>query len=126
MSTKQTVQKRTPIDIVIWIITIVLIGLGVWANEHFSYIDISLRLIGWLVLVLLASVVALQSHQGKAIWKFMQDARTELRRVVWPTRKETVQTTMLVVGMVILLGLVIWGIDTILLHLMGWLTGQRG
>jgi preprotein translocase subunit SecE len=126
MSNKQPVQKRTSVGIVVWMVIVALIACGVWANEYFNYIDVSLRLIGWLVLVIVICVIALQSHQGKTIWSFAQDARTELRRVVWPTRKETLQTTMLVIGMVVLLGLIIWGIDTVLLHLMGLLTGQRG
>ncbi len=125
-SKQQPVPKKTLMDIVIWVVTLGLIGAGIWANDYYNYIDVSLRLIGWLVLIIVAAVLALQSHQGKAILHFVRASRTELRRVVWPTRQETVQTTLIVLGAVILLGLIIWGIDTILLHVMGWLTGQRG
>ncbi len=126
MNNKQPVQKRTSVDTAIWIVTIILIGAGLWANQHFNYIDLSLRLIAWLVLAIVIVFLVLQSHQGKALLEFARESRIELRRVVWPSRQETVRTTLLVIGMIILVGLIIWGIDTILLHVVGWLAGQRG
>lgn len=126
MSTKQAVEKTTMMDKVMLTISILLIIAGIWANEYYITVDLSLRLIAWLVLLIVAGFIALQSRPGRAFWQFLRSARMELRRVVWPTRQETVQTTMIVVGLVILLGLIIWGIDTALLHIMGWLVGQRG
>jgi preprotein translocase subunit SecE len=49
----------------------------------------------------------------------------EMRKVVWPTREETMQTTLVVAGMVIILALLLWGMDSLLVWLIGWLTGQR-
>ena len=122
--TNKVILAKTPIDIALWSLVVVLCGVAIWANQHFNYVDLSLRLIGWLVLLIVMVVIALQTHQGKALLQFTKEARNELRRVVWPTRQETVQTTLLVLGLVILLGLIIWGIDSILLHVVGWLVGQ--
>lgn len=122
--TNKVMPAKTPFDIALWVVVVVLCGVGIWANQHFNYIDLSWRLIGWLVLLIVMVVIALQTHQGKALLEFTKESRNELRRVVWPTRQETVQTTLLVLGLVILLGLIIWGIDSILLHVVGWLVGQ--
>ena len=56
------------------------------------------------------------SRQGQALWGFMQDARTETRKVVWPTRQETVRTTLLVFVVVTLVAVFLWLLDILL----GW------
>lgn len=68
--------------------------------------------------------VSLQSYQGKAFWQFVQTARVELRKVVWPNRQETMQVTLVVIVMVLVLGLFFWGLDSILGMLTRWLTGH--
>lgn len=58
--------------------------------------------------------------QGRALVKLFGEARGELRRMVWPTRPETAQTTLLVMIVVAVLGMVLWGMD----YLLGLATGQ--
>ncbi len=58
-----------------------------------------------------AAVIALQSAQGRAAWEFSKGARTELRKVVWPSRKETFQATVAVIAIVILVALFLWIVD---------------
>ena len=82
------------------------------------------------VLVLLGAVavtvvIAMQSEPGRAAWEFTKEARQELRKVVWPTRKETTQMTLVVVAMVILVSLFLWVVDWGLLAAVKALTGQR-
>jgi len=60
--------------------------------------------------------IALQTDQGRTLWNFVQDAQIEVRKVVWPTRQETIQTTFLVFIVVIITALILWGLDTLL----GW------
>lgn len=126
MNMKQPMQNGALINRMWLAAAVLLIVVGIWANEHYNYVDFSLRLIGWVVLFVVAALVVYQSASGKQFWQFVQASRNELRRVVWPTRKETLQMTGLVIVMVIVLGLIIWGIDSVLLHVIGWLTGQRG
>ena len=49
--------------------------------------------------------------------QFMQQVRAETAKVVWPTRQETMQTTMIVLLVVVVAGLILWGLDTGL----GWI-----
>lgn len=82
------------------------------------------RVVGLLVVMAMAAALALQSTQGQAAWVFMKEARTEVRRVVWPTRKDAAQTTLMILLTVIVFGLLLWGLDTVLLLIVRMLTGQ--
>jgi preprotein translocase subunit SecE len=46
--------------------------------------------------------------------QYLSDVRAEMKKVVWPTRRETTTTTMVVFGMVIIISLFLWLVDTIL------------
>ena len=48
---------------------------------------------------------------GKILWSYFQNSRTELRKVVWPTRVETMQTTLIVSIVVIVAGVFLWFLD---------------
>lgn len=78
------------------------------------------RTLAWVGVILLAVGFCLTTQAGRSFWKMFGEARTEIRRVVWPTRPETVQTTLLVMATVAVLGLVLWGMDSVL----GWVTTQ--
>ena len=123
---QQETKKKAPLNFVLWLVVLALFVVGVWTNYHYQMIDSSLRTIAWIVLVLAALVVAYFTTQGKQCWQFAKEARNELRKVVWPTRPETVQTTLIVIGLVILLSLIIWGLDSVLLWAIAFLTGHRG
>ena len=65
-----------------------------------------------IVSVLAAAAITLTSAPGQAAWQFAVGARTEVRKVVWPTRRETVQGTLVVIVMVIVIGIYLWLLDT--------------
>ncbi|MDD3609050.1 MAG: preprotein translocase subunit SecE [Halothiobacillaceae bacterium] len=63
---------------------------------------------------------------GKGLWAFARDSRSEVRKMVWPTRQETVQTTLVVLLVVVLIGLFLWLVDSLLMWAVRGLTGQGG
>ena len=69
--------------------------------------------------------LALQTELGRGAWNFTKEAQIELRKVVWPTRKETVQVTLVVVVMVLAVSIFLWLVDWGLLAAVKALTGQR-
>ncbi|QLH42321.1 MAG: preprotein translocase subunit SecE [Coxiellaceae bacterium] len=109
-----------------WLLALILLIGGIVANYYYRDVAWAIRAAIGIVLLCLIAIVALQTTQGKAIWQFAKDARLELRKVVWPTRQETIQTTMIVIAMVVVVSLLLWGIDSILMWGVSWLTGQRG
>jgi preprotein translocase subunit SecE len=84
------------------------------------------RVLGLLAATGLAVVIALQTEVGRAGWGFGIESRNEIRRVVWPTRKETTQTTLVVFVVVIVVAIVLWLLDMALLGSVQWLTRQGG
>ena len=109
-----------------WFAVTALIIAGIIANNYYNDQPWPLRLLGWLVLLGIIAAIALQTQLGKQLLNFTRESRMELRKVYWPTRQETVQTTIFVVVMVVVLALILWGVDSILMFVIGWLTGQRG
>ena len=100
-----------------WLLVSLLVAVGVIGNIYFDDQSLLYRVIGLLVLAAVAGFVALQTSQGAAFWKLAKEARAEIRKVVWPTRQESTQTTLIVVAVVLLMALILWGLDT----LIGWL-----
>ena len=106
-----------PLNIVLWAASVVIVMAAVYANSYFGGESLLYRVLGLLAASVVAALIAFQTVQGKAFWLLLKGARTEIRKVVWPTRQETVQTTLIVSLVVIVAGLLLWGLDTLL----GWL-----
>jgi preprotein translocase subunit SecE len=108
------------------VMSVALVVIGIWAFYFFAGYSLLLRVIGLLVLAGGAAAIALTTHPGRQLWRFAIDARMEVRKVVWPTRQETIQTTLIVMVMVFLLGLLLWLFDMVLMSILRFLTGQGG
>jgi len=93
-----------------------------WFAEH----SLLLRVLGLLAVAGVALFVGSQTLVGGRALGFLSDARTEVRKVVWPTRQETLQTALIVFGVVIFMGIVLWLLDMLLLWAVRLLTGQGG
>src|SRR6266480_4855917 len=94
-----------------------LVG-GVWGYYHFS--DLALVLGG----LVGAGVVARFTAQGRELFAFSQEAWQEGGKVSWPTRKETIQTTLVVFAFVVIMALVLFAIDSTLAWLVKLATGR--
>lgn len=126
MVLKSEDQGEMRLDWLKWSVAIVLILAGVVGNHYYSEVSMPLRMLGWLVTLAVAGFIISKTQKGRWVIEFFRDSRAELRKVVWPTREETMQTTLVVAAMVIILALILWGMDGVLVWLIGWLTGQRG
>ena len=84
------------------------IAVAIGAFYYYAEQSLLLRVIGLLVAVGVSVFIAMQSEHGRTAAAFMRDARTEVRKVVWPTRKETAQVTLIVVALVITVALFLW------------------
>ena len=104
----------------------VVLVAGIYGFYHFAAYSALLRVVGLLVTAGIAAAIALQTAQGRRLWEFAGDARTEVRKVVWPTRQETIQTTLVVIVMVLILGIILWLFDMMLMGILRQLTGQGG
>ncbi len=104
---------------------LLLVG-AIYAFYHFEEQLLVVRVLGLLAVAGIAVFVAAQSSTGKSIMGFISGAQSEVRRVVWPTRAETTQTTLAVLVIVLIMGILLWLFDMVLLAAIQMLTGQGG
>jgi preprotein translocase subunit SecE len=84
-----------------------------------------LRGIAVVVGLIAGAGVFFTSSSGKNLWQFFRAAYNELLRVVWPSRKETTQMTLVVFAFVVIMSLFLWAVDktlefTLFDLLLGW------
>jgi preprotein translocase subunit SecE len=95
-------------------IAALLIAAAVWGFYYLAASPMIARLGVILAGVLLAAAVAWTSEPGKRFYAYSQEGIAETKKVVWPSRKDTVQTTGIVVAFVIVMALFLWIVDAIL------------
>ena len=105
-------------------LAVFLLAGAIFAFYHFEEQLLVLRVLGLLAVAGISVFIAAQSKFGKGILGFISGAQTEVRRVVWPTRTETIQTTLAVIVIVLLVGIFLWLLDMVLLRAVQLLTGQ--
>jgi preprotein translocase subunit SecE len=117
-------EQPTFVDTAKLALSVVIVVAGLVGYYYFADSSTLLRVLGVIVALAVGAVVAMTSLQGRVLWKFMQGARVELNKVVWPTREETIQTTLVVLVVALLGGVFFWLLDTFLLWLTTRITGQ--
>lgn len=113
-------DKQHRLDVLKWVAVTVIVGGAIFANHYFKAEPLLYRVLGLLVLGALAAFIALRTERGIAFWELAKGARVEAGRVVWPTRQERNQTTLIVLGFILVMALLLWGLDT----LFGWLAAM--
>ncbi len=111
-------------DYIKWTVAGAILILGI-ASGYAEQIPYFVRIVTVVLSFMLATFVASTTVYGKQAWAFVIGAKNEARKVIWPTRQETVQATIVVMIMVLIMSIVFWGIDTLLFKIMAWITGQE-
>jgi preprotein translocase subunit SecE len=124
MSDKVEQQSGTSsLDTIKWLLVAVLVGVAVWGNSFYSEVSPLYRALAVVGLAVVAAFFALQTEQGKAFNQLRKDSMVELRKVVWPTRQETLQTTLVVVLFVAVVAVILFLMDWVLNGLVSWFIG---
>jgi preprotein translocase subunit SecE len=123
MTTKtETPNSLHNADTTKWIAAGALLAIGLVGFYYFSQTPLLMRVVALLGLGGVAGFLVLQTVKGQAAWNFTQAAQLEIRKVVWPTKQETLQTTGVVVLMALVMAIMIWIIDSLLFSLVKFLT----
>ena len=126
MVAKAEIEESGKLDTLKMMVAIALLIGGIVQFYYFEDESQLYRVLALLGFVAMAGGVLYTTRMGYGAWTFARDARMEVRKVVWPTRQETVQTTLMVVVMVFLVGLMLWLMDMFLRWAVFFLTGQGG
>ena len=116
MTTQVESSGGNSLDVVKWVVVLALLVGASLGNHYGTDISPWLRIAGMVVVALVALGLALTTAKGRSFIELLKEARIEARKIVWPTKQETWQTTLIVAGVVLLTSLLLWGIDS----LFGW------
>jgi len=125
MNTKTDTVTRS-VDPLKWLLIVFLLGSGLFSFYYFEQYSLLGRVIGLLAIISLAAWIALTTEKGRQTKEFFKETHLEVRRVVWPTRQETIQMTGIVLIMVLIVSLIIWLVDSLLMWIVRFFTGQGG
>lgn len=126
MNATNTEGQSGSMDRVKWIIIIGLLAGAVVGNHIYGEeISVLIRVIGVLAAVGVAAAISTQTEKGRTAVSFAKESRLEIRKVVWPTRKEATNTTLIVLAATAFMALVLWGLDGVLVRVVGFITGIR-
>ena len=101
------------------ILSIIVLLAGMVLFYYFSDIRLFYRVLGMISVLILSGYIGYQSDFGKLVYTYVTDSRVELKKVTWPTKQETTQTTLGVIVVVIIVGILLWLFDMLL----GWAIG---
>jgi len=119
-------EQATFVDTVKLALAVLILLAGLVSYYYFANSPVLVRALGVVLAVAAAFGVLFTSFQGQLLWKFIQGARIELRKVVWPTREETIQTTLVVLVFALIGGVFFWLLDLVLLFVTSKITSQGG
>jgi preprotein translocase subunit SecE len=115
MKGKAETGKPPIVNTLLLSIATVLLIAAVGAYYWFQDLAITpVRVVALIAVAGIASFIAAQSDSGAAFFRFLKEADIERRKVVWPTHQETLQTSLMVIIVVILISLFLAGIDWLL------------
>ena len=104
--------------IAIAVLILGIVGFYYYENESQLY-----RVLGVVFAVIVAIAISATTNLGQNLIGFGREARMEVRKVVWPTRQETLQTTFMVIVAVIIIGIFLWLIDMVFAEAIQLVTG---
>lgn len=119
----KTETQSSSMDTVKLSVSAVLLVAAIAAFYLLGAQPVWMRLLALLGILGVAIFVFVQATVGQKLKHFFQAAVIEVRRVVWPSRQETMQTTLVIIGAVFVMSLFMWGVDSILFMLVRWVTG---
>jgi preprotein translocase subunit SecE len=115
--TETNIEEKSSKSYLILSIGMLLTGMVLF--YYFSDIRLFYRVLGMISVLILSGYIGYQSDFGKLVYSYITDSKVELKKVTWPTKQETTQTTLGVIFVVIVVGILLWLFDMLL----GWAIG---
>ena len=101
------------------IVSIIVLISGMILFYYFNDVRLFYRVLALISVVILSGFIGYQSDFGKLVYSYISESKVEIKKVTWPTKQETTQTTLGVIAVVIIVGILLWLFDMLL----GWAIG---
>ena len=118
-------QPSGSLDSAKWVLVFLILAGVVFGNYYFGELSVLIRAVAAVAGIVIAIFIAMQTEKGQNSVSFAKEARTEVRKVVWPTRQEAVQTTGIVLVATVIMSLLLWLIDTVLYYVVSYITSLQ-
>ena len=116
MASSNANTSSSGMDIVKILLALIILSIGVVGFYYYSDQSNLYRVLGLLAATIVAVGIAATSNRGRSLVGFLKNSRTEVRKMVWPTRQEAFQTTLIVMVLVVVVGIFLFFVD----KLLGW------
>jgi len=123
----QAEETSKTFDVIKHGLSLIFVVAGVAGFYYFSEVPgftLLYRVLALVAILLVALAIMFSTDLGRSGWEFALESKQEVRKVVWPTREETIRTTLLVFGLVIIVGLFLSLLDWASVSAIKTLTGQ--
>ena len=120
----KVINNKTALDRLLVIISAAIVLGSVIFYNSYPMVSSFIRTLIIFAGIGVSIVVLYQSRTGKDIWEFILSARVELRKIIWPSRQETTQMTIVVDVFTFIMSIFFWSLDMFLLWATRLLTGQ--
>jgi preprotein translocase subunit SecE len=114
-------NKLKLLDIGLWL-GVLLVTIVAIITTNFAGLTGPIVAIVWILWLLLSLVLSYFTEKGKVCFEFVKESKAELEKVVWPNKQETTQTTLIVIVMVAVTGVVLWCVDSSMTWAIGKVT----
>ena len=122
MASKSETSTTSVLDTILLLLAVMVLLGGIVGFYYFENQAITVvRSIGLLGAVGIAAIISRFTEKGRSMFRFFKEADIERRKVVWPTRAETVQTTIMVIIVTIIVSIMLFFIDSLIGWLVRWL-----
>ena len=125
MNASTETEPSGSLDFLKWGVIVLLLAGAVVGDYIFAEQSVLVRALAVVAAIVIAGLVAMQTVKGRNAVDFAKESRTEVRKVVWPTRQEAVQTTGIVLVATLIMSLLLWGLDSVLFWVVGLITGLK-
>lgn len=113
------------LEVLKWLVVSILLAVAIVGNYFYRDFSLLLRVLAVVVIIAIAGGVAMITAKGKSTVAFAREAHTEVRKVIWPTRQETLHTTLIVAAVTAVMSLILWGLDGILVRVVSFIISLR-
>lgn len=125
MNSKVETQSSGFDTVKLWVAAL-LVAAAMGAFYYFSDASVLVRVLGILASIVAAGFIGYQTEVGRQFAGFLRESQIEVRKVVWPTRSETIKTTWVVVAVVVVMGVLLWLLDMLIAWVVRLLTTMGG
>ena len=101
-------------DVVKWILSTAMFLGALVAFYYFDQYPLMYRVLGLIGIVILGFLIVFNTERVRGLRVFTHDARVELKKVIWSTKAEVIQTTVIVFVVVIIMSILLWLLDKLL------------